>query len=303
MRGKWRRYFFVVVALGCAAGFLFSWATLNSDRHDSNLSADCDPSAAPSASHVENVPIPSPAPSATFKAGQVTSVAFGRSTSTKHLVLLLTLTSKVRGLTSLQARPDPFLRSDDAPLNQQDIFITSTVEGTNALVDVCFDRSGDELGGPGTYIGSVTLTDPHLAAQVTIPMTATMQYVHGGFLLWLVAAAIIPGAWLLWISKTSPSDRPTFFVGWAWFDWMLEPAGLIAVVTGSVAAFSVYVATYLKNPTWGASAYQSIALYGAMFSAFIATSHIAYAGSSHARGSHDTHHPAQSQPAPPGPGQ
>jgi hypothetical protein len=219
--------------------------------------------------------------SATFKVGQLTSVAFGQSTGAKHLILLLTLDQALRSPTQpVQVRVDTFRRGDDGRLDPKFILITSSVDGESVLLDVCFDRVGDHLGNPGTYLGSVTVVDPRLAGQVTIPITVTMQYVHEFRLLWLLVWGIIPGSWLLWMSKGRESEEP-FFLSWRWFDWMLTPSGIIAVTTGSVAAFSVFVATYLKNPTWGASPTQSIALYGSMFSGFVATSHIAHAGAAY----------------------
>jgi hypothetical protein len=219
------------------------------------------------------------APSATLKVGQPTSVSFGRSTSTKDLVLLFSLDATFpRDVKQLGVRIDTFRRGDDARLNAEDITATAAPDGRVLKLHVCFGRMGNKLGSPGTYNGSVTIADPMLASDVTIPVTVTMQYIHGAALLWLLFFVVLPASWLLWITKRERTSDYDSALSWDWLEWLLSVTGVIAIVTGAVAAISVYVATYLKDPTWGSGAFQATALYGAMFSAFIATAGITHAG-------------------------
>jgi hypothetical protein len=276
-------------------GALFSLYRLH---HDSSQVAYGGCPAAPAADSTSKV-APSTKgtprlPAATLKIGQSTNLAFGRSTQPKDLILYFSVVPPLPpNVRHIAVRVDEFRRSDDATLNARTIAATSTPQdndiqaaatpdGREIRLDICFGRQGNRLGNPGTYNGSVTLTDLRLASEVSVPVTVTMQYVHGTMLLWLVLLAVIPGAWLLWVTKRDlPDDGKAPPVTSQLFRWMWSVGGLIAVVTGCVAAFSVYVATYLKDPTWGSAPYQAISLYGAMFSAFIATAGIAHAGARH----------------------
>lgn len=297
----------VVAALLIAAGWTFY--TLRTDRYRKAYGG-C--AAAPSADAAGMTPVAAPSapaatglaadqtaatatvgsglPVATLKQDQTTTVAFGRSTRPKSLVVYLALSKPLPADSrQLVVRVDPFRRSDDARLNgrahgidaQPDdnaIQAAASPDGRELRLEVCFGRQGNRLGNPGTYNGTVTLTDFRLASEVPIPITVTMQYIHGTVLFWLVFAAVVPGTWLLWVTKREINDSNRGAFNKEWLSWILSVGGIVATVTGTVAAFSVYAATYLKDPTWGSSALQLISLYGAMFSAFVATSGIAHAG-------------------------
>ncbi len=176
-------------------------------------------------------------------------------------------------------RANQFVRADDAALQPQDIIVNAQDEGTTLKISLCFLRGDGRatplLGDPGTYVGSVTLDDSRLRAPVTIPLTITMQFINGGLLLWLYAAAVIPAIWCVWVISTRRDRRQRAF-SLCIFKWMLEVRGVVSVVGGGVAAFAVYTATYLRDPTWGSSALQPLTLYGAMFSAFVTTAGLAH---------------------------
>jgi hypothetical protein len=294
LRAKYRDAFFRVVTLAVViliiVGAVLSLRALHND-HSAVAYGGC--AKAPAANQISTPTATGPGaatpPAATLKVGQSTTLAFGRTTQAKHLILYLTLTKALpAGTKNLQVRVDPFRRNDDARLSSSfdsagpspttdDIQATATPSGRELRLDVCFGRQGNHLGNPGTYTGSVAITDPRLASEVSVPMTVTMQYIHGTILLWLVFFALVPGTWLLWITNRKKADDAPV-LSRDWWDWFKTTSGLIAAVTGTVAAVSVYIATYLKDPTWGSSPYQAITLYGAMFSAFVATSGIAHAG-------------------------
>jgi hypothetical protein len=101
-----------------------------------------------------------------------------------------------------------------------------------------------------------------------------MQYTNGVFLLWLYFGAVIPGVWYVWVIRER-RDGKEFALSLAFLSWIRTVDGIVAVVAGSVAAFGVYVAVYLRDPTWGSSALQPLTLHGGMYSAFVTTSGLA----------------------------
>lgn len=229
-------------------------------------------------------------PAASLKIGQATSIAFGRSTVTKDLPLKFALSSTVPPNTTavppdataiplntkLDVAPDTFRRSDDARLDLCKITTTATVTSAQVVtLDIVFDRTGDRLGQPGTYSGSVTVNDQRLAGPVTVPVTLTMQYTHPGKVLWLLVFVVIPGSWLVWVTKTSRGAMQ-FALSPAWAEWVFTVGGLLTIATGTAAAVSVYVATYLKDPSWGTGVLQTLTLFGAMFSAFVAAAGVSH---------------------------
>jgi hypothetical protein len=105
-------------------------------------------------------------------------------------------------------------------------------------------------------------------------MTVTMQYSNGVFLLWLYFAAVIPGAWCVWVLRSNRQGTQSA-LSRDFFAWATSVNGLVALVSGSIAAFAVYTGVYLRDPTWGYSGLQPLTLYGGMFSAYVTTSGLA----------------------------
>jgi hypothetical protein len=54
------------------------------------------------------------------------------------------------------------------------------------------------------------------------------------------------------------------------FKWCGSMIGVLSIAAGTIAAFTIYNATYLRSDSWGSSMQQPIALLGAMFTAFVA---------------------------------
>jgi len=214
-----------------------------------------------------------------LRAGQKLTLGFGRSTTARSLTVLLDYSGQLKSPgVALNSRVDPFIRDDDAPLHPGNITAAARVDGQSVILTVCFGRRGNHLGDPGTYTGSVTLDDNRMAAPVTVPVTVTMQYVHGVVLLWLLAFTVLPGTWVLWVVHSRRDPGVSAFAPGALLDWVVTVGGIVAVVTGGVAAFAVYTASYLKDPTWGTSALQFLTLFGAMFSAFITSAGVTQLG-------------------------
>lgn len=101
-----------------------------------------------------------------------------------------------------------------------------------------------------------------------------MQYPNGLFLLWLYFGAVIPGAWCVWVIKAKRDGSGSAFSE-TFLTWASQIDGVVAIVAGGVSSFAVYMAVYLRDPTWGSSALQPLTLYGGMFSAFVTTSGLA----------------------------
>jgi hypothetical protein len=216
---------------------------------------------------------------AKLRTGQREEVDFGRSMTSRSIVLYLDLSKAVPGSSRFHVLVNSFTRSDDASLQDpaRNIAASAISDKKTLLLSVCFKRSGNprtSLGDPGSYAGSVTIDDSRLVAPVTVPITVTMQYPNGVFLLWLYAGAIIPGTWCLWVIRDKPGGTESA-LNRRFFKWLITINGVVSIVAGSVAAFTVYVAVYLRNPTWAANALEVLTLYGGMFSAFVTTAGIA----------------------------
>lgn len=207
-----------------------------------------------------------------LREGQTTRVAFGRSVSAKVVTVYLDLTGSVATPgTALLTRIDTFRRPDDGQLRSDLIVPKAVVTGRTVILTVCFGRVHDHLGDPGTYSGSITIDDPRLTTAVTVPFTVTMQYLHESVLLWLLLLAMVPGTWVLWVVHTSRKPAQRAVDAPEMGRWLISVEGVVSVAAGGVAATSVFIGTYLRDPTWGSSALQPITLYGAMFSAFVTT--------------------------------
>jgi hypothetical protein len=214
---------------------------------------------------------------ATLESGQREEVDFGRSVTSRATTVYLDLSSAPGGSKYFHVRINQFLRSDDAVLRRADITATAERDETTLLLNVCFSRSGhrnSDLGDPGSYSGSVTIDDSRISSPVAVPLTVTMQYPNGLFLIWLYVAAIAPGAWCLWVIRAKRNGSGGA-LSWDFLEWAKSINGVVAIVAGGVSAFAVYTAVYLRDPTWGSSALEPLTLYGAMFSAFVTTSGLA----------------------------
>jgi hypothetical protein len=214
---------------------------------------------------------------ATLESGQMEEVDFGRSVTSRAVTVYLELSSIPSGSAYFHVRINPFVRSDDAMLRPQNIVASAVRDGTTLLLNVCFNRSGSRnatLGDPGSYTGSVTIDDSRLSSPASVPITVTMQYSNGVFLLWLYFGAVIPGAWCIWVIREKRDGASSAF-SLDFLRWAKSINGVVAIVAGSVSAFAVYMAVYLRDPTWGSSALQPLTLYGGMFSAFVTTSGLA----------------------------
>jgi hypothetical protein len=262
----------ILVFLAVAAAVVLSLPDLNSalHSHQSSLAAPCGRTA--------RVPSAPSAPTVTAKllGGQRAEADFGRALISRTLILDLSLSAVPRGGPALHVTQNQFLRSDDASLNPNDIAVNAKRVGKVLVLSVCFDRNviNQPLGDPGSYSGSVTVDDSRLSSPVIVPLTVTLQYSNWAFLLWLYFAAAIPGIWCVWVLRSGRNGTDSA-LSLEFFTWARTVSGLVALVAGGIAAFAVFTAVYLRDPTWGYSGLQPVTLYGGMFSAFVTTSGLA----------------------------
>jgi hypothetical protein len=262
----------ILVCFGLVAAVLLSLPDLNSTlhSHQSSLYPPCGRTA--------RVPPAPSGPTVTAKllGGQRGEADFGRALISRTLILDLSLSGVPRGGTAFHVTQNQFLRSDDASLNPNGIAVNANRVGKVLVLSVCFDRDvkNQPLGDPGSYSGSVTVDDSRLGSPVIVPLTVTMQYANWAFLLWLYFAAAIPGTWCVWVLRSARNGNETA-LSLEFFTWAKTVSGLVALVAGGIAAFAVFTAVYLRDPTWGYSGLQPVTLYGGMFSAFVTTSGLA----------------------------
>jgi hypothetical protein len=262
----------ILVLLALAAAVLLSLPDLDSTlhSHQSSLYPPCGRTA--------SVPPTPSGPTVTAKllGGQRTEADFGRALISRTLILDLSLSAVPRGGTAFHVAQNQFLRSDDASLNPDDIAVNANRVGKVLVLSACFDRNvaNQALGDPGSYSGSVTIDDSRLGSPVIIPLTVTLQYANWAFLLWLYFAAAVPGIWCVWVLRSARNGTENA-LSLEFFTWAKTVSGLVALVAGGIAAFAVFTAVYLRDPTWGYSGLQPVTLYGGMFSAFVTTSGLA----------------------------
>lgn len=190
----------------------------------------------------------------------------------------------VSAVLPLEVRINPFVREDGASLRQSDDaegpLVTARAfsrRGT-VVVELCVDRDGIALGHPGRYEGSVTVVDPAVVAT-DVPFVVTMAYPNAALVALLTVAAVAVAAvysWRLRIQRDDDDDRIDFG---CFFDWLGTWTGVLAVASGSVAAYVAYAATYLSNVVWGTSVTQYTAILGAVFTAFVTAATTIIAGS------------------------
>jgi hypothetical protein len=215
------------------------------------------------------------------------TLAFGRSRNSRTLILSLSPVSAVSNSASASASTTAtlpaneqlgsavtglFTRSDDETLNSSLIYTAAKVEGGQVTLTVCARRSNDKplmtLGDAGSYTGSVSIAGTDVVRS-DIPITVTLSYPAWQLVLELLVLVLIPAAWYLWILHDSNNDNADA-VAWALVRYCTSRIGFLSLAVGAIAGFSVYSATYLSSSTWGSASSQPLALYGAMFTAFVA---------------------------------
>lgn len=229
----------------------------------------------------------------------------GRSRGARSLTVALSMGSLENGSaddvpvlpngTVLETTPRTFQRSDGATMPSRAIVSTAQVVGNQVDLNLCVQPeqgpaspvpdgnlptsaspvaepviSGESWDiHPGTYTGSVAITDPRVA-PITVQITVMRSFVRWWSVLALAVLSSMAGVVWLYLLRTGesvPSDRR--FGNLEFAGWLGRRDSLISVATGLVGVSAVYTGTYLKAEDWGATSTAFLALVGAVFTAFI----------------------------------
>lgn len=205
--------------------------------------------------------------------GQTTTLEFYRALTAKTLTIQYAINGNIRDVGAnrypdLQvADPLGFSRSDQTPIPGTQVKVAAWYQNGRVLLKVCVNRSHSTLAPPGLYQGTVSIVDPRVD-PVNVPVSITLSYPSWQWIMELLALAALLGAWYIWVLQDKKVKGKTPFEQFR--DFCGSMVGLLSIGAGVVAAFSVYNATYLNSATWGSTSGQVFALFGAMFSAFLA---------------------------------
>lgn len=183
----------------------------------------------------------------------------------------------------LEVRVNPFVRDDGATLwrgrSAQLVMAHAFSRRGTVVVELCVDRDGIAIGHPGRYEGSVTIVDPQVA-PTDVPFVVTMAYPNAALVALLTVVAVAIAAMYSWRVHSDDGGAADAAIDlYCFFAWLRTWTGLLAVATGSIAAYVAYSATYLSNAVWGTSVTQFTAIVGAVFTAFVTASTTVIAGS------------------------
>lgn len=209
--------------------------------------------------------------------GQTTTLEFNRALATKTLTIQYGISGATTGAIPYSGAnqfpqlqvvdPLGFLRDDQEPLPGSKVRVASWVQNGRVLLKLCVQRSGPGFADPGIYQGTVSIVDPRVG-RVDVPITVTLSYPSWQWIMALLVLAVLAGAWYVWVLQAR--DAAEIAIGGGFLDFYATMLGVLSAGAGVIAAFGVYTATYLNSPTWGSSSTQVFALFGAMFSAFLA---------------------------------
>lgn len=176
---------------------------------------------------------------------------------------------------------NPFVRPDGTPLRTDGETPLLSAQVTShrdvVTVELCVDRDGEAIGHPGTYSGSVSVVDSRVA-RTDVPFVLQLAYPNPfllGLVMLVAVAAATTYSWLLH-ARTDAERRISVE---QFRRWLATRTGVLAVASGSVAAYVAFAATYLQNSTWGTTLAQLSAIIGAVFSAFVTAAATILAGS------------------------
>jgi hypothetical protein len=175
--------------------------------------------------------------------------------------------------TPIRVQLSDFVRSDFARLSPDLITASADAQGTLVRLSVCVDRgTKTKNADPGRYSGNVVFNDSRIA-EMTVPVTVTISYDN----LWVVAVptfvfVMLLASWYVWtlIAGVPMKQIVTSKSGLHEYrQWLLSVGGVLSCAAGLAAAGTVFGATYLRSPSWGASSWEALALFGGMFTAFV----------------------------------
>lgn len=183
---------------------------------------------------------------------------------------------------------DGFLQDRDIPLNlrkrplrRQEVAGTimpgeyeavALVRGAaEVALRLCVPSSTAVDVDPGTYTGGVVIADRRVETT-NVAVTVSLQYrSFWWFTILFGIAVLVFGAGSVWAAGRRAKNGSVFADGWRRDLWRWLHANLIALGLGGIAATSAWIASYWRNPSWGAKAPEDwFTLLGTMFAAFTA---------------------------------
>ena len=202
--------------------------------------------------------------------GQITTLPFDRGQVAKTLTIRYNINGTIPGaqrFPNLKVDQMDFLRYDNSALPASRVKVAAWYQSGHVVLKVCFNRSGSKLADPGIYQSTVSIVDPRIT-QIDTQVTITLNYPNWTRILVLLALAAFAGTWYIWILRQKTEGEHAISLGF--FKWCGSMLGVLSIAAGTIAAFTIYNATYLRSDSWGSSMQQPIALLGAMFTAFVA---------------------------------
>lgn len=251
-------------------------------RDDGGGSQAC-PDAPAAARDQADPAAPSDAPLATVVAaeGEPLELRFGRNRGVRSRRIVLDVEPPGADVSALAAESEDFTRGDGAILPAASIqTVVAEVAPNVAHLLVCVPQqedggTGGGLGGQnaGRYSGRVFLNGPGFEPS-TIAFSVTLAYpywwnVLGATLLTALAATVYIYGLRNNIAATQPFFGHSSSTVPYWV-WIGQWNGILSIAFSGAAAITVYSATYLQSPEWGASPSQLLSLIGAVFTSAVA---------------------------------
>jgi hypothetical protein len=202
--------------------------------------------------------------------GQITNLPFDRGQVAKTLTIRYNIDGTIpraQQFPNLKVDQLDFLRYDDSALPTSRVKVAAWYQSGHVILKVCVNRSGSKLADPGVYQSTVSIVDPRVT-PIDTQVTAALNYPDWTRILDLLALAALAGTWYIWILRQKTEGEHAISLGF--FKWCGSMIGVLSIAAGTIAAFTIYNATYLRSDSWGSSMQQPIALLGAMFTAFVA---------------------------------
>lgn len=273
---SWRNPAYVLVVFGVCAAVTIVLPTIVSNLTRPNDTCGSTKAIASADQPLPNGNVPA---KLTLQSGEQTTLAFGRTRGIKRLNLLLdsvdasSFTTGAAEGTPVRIQLSDFVRSDFARLPSNLITATADAQGTLVRLTVCVNREkGSNVMDPGRYTGDVVFNDNRVSA-LSLPITVTISYDR----LWVVALpsfvfVLLLASWYVWTliagipMKEVVISKPCMR---EFSRWLVSVGGVLSCAAGLAAAATVFGAAYLRNPSWGASSWEALALFGGMFSAFV----------------------------------
>jgi hypothetical protein len=193
----------------------------------------------------------------------------GHDRTSADIDISLTTTEGVLPVGDLGFVPGPF-RKGKAKIDPAAVVVTVVRRTQTGLeLNLCIDPRDAQSGvPPGTYVGSVRVSDPRLSGQ-DVPVKVTVQTPYVNLLGWLgVPGAAALGLLGVWFTEQRAAKRPAFGKGTATpFGKWVRVNGVLGLILGGAAGYAIWLTQGNGDPSFGARGVDFIALLGTMVGA------------------------------------